>query len=91
MKVKLHRCDNEWVRCTGHPCWNVQHALDQAGIEYELVMHPSFPRSERTEYIALCGSKMLPAIELDDGTVIHEDSKDLVAMIAAGKIASLTR
>jgi hypothetical protein len=89
MKLKLHRCDNEWVRCSGHPCWNVQQALDEAGIEYELVVHPSFPRSERKEYIALCGSKLLPAIELEDGTVIREESKELIAMIEAGRFGAV--
>jgi glutathione S-transferase len=88
MTVKLHRCDNEWVRCSGHPCWNVQQALDRAGIEYEIVEHPSFPRHDRTKFIALAGTSMLPAIELEDGTILCQDSKDLVAMIEAGRIAA---
>ncbi len=36
MAVKLHRCKNLWVKGP-HPCWKVQKALDQAGIQYEVV------------------------------------------------------
>jgi glutathione S-transferase len=86
MAVKLHRCSNDWVRCEGHPCWRVQHALDEAHVPYEVVTHPAFPRTERTEYIALTGHRTLPAIELPDGTIVHRDSKALVKMIEAGEI-----
>ncbi len=37
MSGKLYRCSNEWEKIAGHPCWRVQKALDQAGVEYELV------------------------------------------------------
>ena len=37
MAVKLHRCKNVWVKLGGHPCWRVQKALDEAGIDYEVV------------------------------------------------------
>ena len=36
MAITLHRCNNMWVKVGGHPCWRVQKALDEAGIEYEL-------------------------------------------------------
>jgi hypothetical protein len=88
MTVKLHRCDNEWVRCSGHPCWQVQEALEEAGIDYTVVKHPSFPRTARTEYIKLTGTKMLPAIELEDGTIVHEDSKELVELIKSGQLTA---
>ena len=32
MTVRLHRCSNVWVKVSGHPCWKVQKALDEAGI-----------------------------------------------------------
>jgi glutaredoxin len=86
MAVKLHRCSNMWVKVDGHPCWRVQKALDEAGVEYEVVKHPSFRRSKRTEYIALTGQDRLPAIELEDGTVIREESKDLAARIREGRL-----
>jgi glutathione S-transferase len=85
MAVKLHRCTNLWIKGP-HPCWKVQKALDEAGIDYELVKHPAFPRGRRKDYIELTGQKVLPAIELEDGTVIREESKDLVARIEEGRL-----
>jgi glutathione S-transferase len=41
MKVKLHRCPVMFARSSSHPCWKVQKALDEAGIEYEIVKWPS--------------------------------------------------
>jgi len=85
MPVKLHRCPTMWLKIDGHPCWKVQKALDEAGIEYEVVKHP-LRRGRRTEYIELTGQKALPAIELEDGTVIREESKDLAARIREGRL-----
>jgi hypothetical protein len=34
----------------------------------------------------LTGQKVLPAIELEDGTVIREESKDLAARIREGRL-----
>ena len=86
MPVKLHRCSTLWVKVQGHPCWRVQKALDEAGVDYEVVKHPSFRRSKRTEYIELTGQPVLPAIELEDGTVVREESKDLAARIREGRL-----
>jgi Glutathione S-transferase, N-terminal domain len=85
MAVKLHRCSGTFIRGP-HPCWQVQKALDEAGVEYELVKHPAFPRGKRTELIALTGQKLLPVIELEDGTVIREQSKQMVAEIRDGSL-----
>ena len=85
MAVKLHRCSNMWVKIKAHPCWKVQKALDEAGVDYELVKHPN-RRSKRTEYTELTGEKVLPAIELEDGTVIREESSELVERIKSGKL-----
>jgi hypothetical protein len=86
MAVKLHRCGAMWVKGP-HPCWQVQHALDEAGIAYEVVKHPAFPRGKRTDYIALTGQKLMPAIELEDGTVIRQDSKQLKELIQSGQLS----
>ena len=86
MAVKLHRCSNMWVKIGAHPCWKVQKALDDAGITYEVVKHPAFPRSRRTRLRELTGQQLLPAIELEDGTVIREESKDLAARIRDGRL-----
>jgi glutathione S-transferase len=63
----------------------VQHALDEAGVEYEIVKHPVI-RSRRIELIEKTGQKLLPAIELHDGTVIREESGALAARIREGKL-----
>jgi glutathione S-transferase len=76
-----------WVKIDGHPCWKVQKALDEAGIEYEVVKHPPFRKSKRTDYIELTGGDArLPAIELEDGTVIREESKDMAERIREGRL-----
>jgi glutathione S-transferase-like protein len=85
MAIKLHRCTTMWIKGP-HPCWKVQSALDDAGIEYELIRHPAFPRGRRHELLQISGQRLLPAIELEDGTIVREESKDLVARIAAGKL-----
>ena len=46
MAVKLHRCRFEWLK-TG-PCWKVEKALKDMGIDYELAPGPSRP-SKRNE------------------------------------------
>ena len=40
MAVKLHRCSSMWVKIEGHPCWRVQKALDEQGVDYEVVTGP---------------------------------------------------
>jgi glutathione S-transferase len=65
----------------------VQKALDEAGVEYEVVKHPPFRKSKRTDYIELTGGDArLPAVELEDGTVIREESKDLAERIREGRL-----
>jgi glutaredoxin len=85
MAVKLHRCSTMWLKVGVHPCWKVQKALDDAGVDYEVVQHP-VRRSKREEYEKLSGQRVLPAIELEDGTVIREESKDLAARVKEGRL-----
>jgi glutaredoxin len=87
MAVKLHRCSNMWVKVGGHPCWRVQKALDEAGIPYEVVKHP-LSRSKRTELQEMTGQDKLPAIELEDGTVLREESKDLAERVRSGRLTA---
>ncbi len=87
MAVKLHRCSNTWVKINAHPCWKVQKALDEKGVDYEIVKHPAFPRGRRTELEGATGQNRLPVIELEDGRMIREESKDLVAKIEAGEFS----
>ena len=84
MAVKLHRCPTLWLKGP-HPCWKVQKALDEQGIDYEVVRHHLF-RSRRKDYVALTGQKLFPAVQLEDGRVIREESKDLAARIREGRL-----
>jgi glutathione S-transferase len=86
MAVKLHHCSLTFMKVPGHPCASVRKALDEAGIAYEIVKHPVLPRSKRTELQRLTGQLLLPAIELEDGTVYREESKEMIARIRAGKL-----
>jgi len=85
MAVKLYRCSLMFVKGP-HPCWQVQKALDEKGVSYEVVGGP-LRRGKRTEMMKLTGQALYPAIELEDGTVVKKDSKELVAMIHGGEIA----
>lgn len=84
MAVKLYRCSITWLKGP-HPCWQVQKALDEAGIEYEVVRGP-LRRSKRAEYEALTGQRLYPGIVLEDGTAVKRDHKELVAMIRSGEL-----
>ena len=84
--VKLHRCPNMFVKLGAHPCWKVQKALEQQGIEYEIVKGP-LRRSKRDALEELSGQRLYPVIEFPDGAAYHDDSKEMAARIAAGKLA----
>jgi hypothetical protein len=85
MAVKLYRCSNLWVKISAHPCWKVQKALDDAGVEYEIVKGP-FLRSQRSELVRLSGQRQYPVIVFEDGVVYREESKAMAERIAAGKL-----
>ena len=85
MAIKLHRCSNIWVKVSGHPCWKVQKALDEAGVDYEVVKGPLF-KSKRDELEQKSGQRLYPVIEFEDGSVYREQSKDMAATIKAGKL-----
>ena len=84
MAVKLHRCKNLWIKFPGHPCWRVQKALDEQGIDYEVVKLP-WPGG-RDEIVRVTGQKKYPAIEFEDGSVYREESKDMAETIRGGKL-----
>jgi hypothetical protein len=86
MAVKLHRCKNMWVKFRGHPCWKIQKALDDKGIEYEVVPGPWPGRSGRTELTEGTGQSLYPAIQFSDGTWYHEESRDMEHVIREGKL-----
>jgi len=84
--VKLHRCSNTWVKFDGHPCWKVQKALDDAGVDYEVVEGPWLGRKKRTALIAGTGQSAYPAIEFEDGTWYRDQSKEMAETIRAGRL-----
>jgi hypothetical protein len=64
----------------------VQKALDEQGIEYEIVRGPWPGRKGRTDVIEGTGQALYPAIQFDDGTWYREQSKDMAAAIRAGQL-----
>jgi len=85
MAVRLHRCSTMFVKIDAHPCWKVQKALDEQGIEYEVVKGPLRP-GKRNDLEQLSGQRKYPAIEFEDGSVYREESKDMAARIQAGEL-----
>jgi glutathione S-transferase len=85
MAVKLHRCRNLWVKVGGHPCWRVQKALDEQGIEYEIVPGP-VRRSKRDHMEAHTGQRLYPAVEFENGTWYREQSAEMAETIRSGKL-----
>ena len=85
MAIKLHRCSNVWLKIGPHPCWKVQKALDEQGIDYELVTGP-VRRGKRDDLEALSGQRQYPVIEFEDGSVYREQSADMAARIRDGKL-----
>jgi glutaredoxin len=85
MAVKLLRCSGQWVKIKAHPCWKVEKALQDMGIEYERVNLPS-GRGKRDEIQSLSGQKKYPAIQFEDGSVYRAESKDMERTIRDGKL-----
>jgi len=85
MAVKLHRCANLWVTFGGHPCWRVQKALDDAGVDYEIVKGP-LRWGTRDDLEHLSGQRHYPVIEFEDGTIYREESSAMAEKIRAERL-----
>lgn len=85
MAVKLHRCSAMWAKVGAHPCHRVQKALDEQGIEYEVVKGPLRP-GKREELNRISGQRKYPTIEFEDGSAYREESADMAERIRAGKL-----
>jgi glutathione S-transferase len=83
MAVKLHRCSLMWVKIGAHPCWKVQKALDEQGVDYEVVKGPV---RDRSDVEAVSGQKKYPVIEFEDGRIYREESAEMAERIRAGKL-----
>jgi hypothetical protein len=85
MAVKLHRCGGQWVKIKGHPCWRVEKALMDMGIDYERVPGPR-PKGERTAVKEGTGQSKYPAIQFEDGSWYREESKQMEQTIREGHL-----
>ena len=90
MAVKLLRCSGQWAKIKMHPCWKVEKALQDMGVEYERVNLPS-GRGNRDDIEAITGQKKYPAVQFEDGSVYREESKDMEQTIRAGKLMEKAR
>jgi glutathione S-transferase len=85
MAVKLHRCSLMWAKFGTHPCWRVQKALDEQGVEYEVVKGPLLP-GRREELDRLSGQRKYPTIEFEDGSIYRDESAEMAERIRAGNL-----
>jgi glutathione S-transferase len=74
-----------FAKFDGHPCWKVQKALDEQGIEYEVVKGPLRP-GKRDALEQVSGQRKYPVIEFEDGTAYRDESKEMAARISAGEL-----
>lgn len=90
-KVKLHRCSYTFLHVKADACWRLQKALDDEGVDYEVVTH-GFGKSEKSRVgvVALSGQKLVPVLELSDGTIYREETDEMVAKLRAGELPGPT-
>jgi hypothetical protein len=86
LAVKLYRCKNTWAKFGPHPCWKVQKALDEAGVDYEIVPGPWPSRKGRTEVSEGTGQSSYPAIQFEDGSWYREESREMARTIRDGRL-----
>ena len=84
-KVKLHRCSYTFLHTDLDACWRVQRALDEQGIEYEVVKQ-GYGKGRRPDVVAMSGQKLLPVIEFEDGSAYRAESRDMAARVRAGEL-----
>jgi glutathione S-transferase len=85
MAVKLHRCSTMWVKIDAHPCWRVQKALDEQGVEYEVVKGP-LRSGKRSALDDLSGQRKYPVIEFEDGRTYRAESAEMAERIRSGEL-----
>jgi glutathione S-transferase len=84
-KVKLHRCSYTFLHVDLDACWKVERALKDQGVDYEVVKH-GFGKGKRPDVVALSGQKLLPVLELADGTAYRAESDEMAARVRAGEL-----
>ena len=86
--IKLHRCSWTFLHTDRDACWKVQRALDEQGIPYDVVKH-GYGKGKRPEVVDLSGQKLLPVIELPDGTAYRDESDAMTERIRAGSLPGM--
>jgi hypothetical protein len=64
----------------------VQKALDEAGVQYEVVKGPWPGRKNRTAIKEGTGQTSYPAIEFENGTWYREESAEMARTIREGRL-----
>jgi glutathione S-transferase len=85
MAIRLHRCSWTFLHTDLDACWKVQRALDEKGIPYEVVKH-GYGKGGRPDVEALSGQRLLPVIELGDGSAYRAESDEMAARVRAGTL-----
>ena len=90
-KVKLHRCSYTFLHANADACWRMQKALEEQGVEYEIVKH-GYGKSEksRSEIVEMTGQKFVPVLELADGQIYREETDDMIAKLKSGELPGPT-
>jgi hypothetical protein len=85
MEVKLHRCSIRFMKNKSHPCWKVEKALIDMGVDYELITGPT-RRSKRALMAESTGQNLYPAIQFEDGSWYREESAAMERTIRDGRL-----
>jgi hypothetical protein len=64
----------------------VQKALDEQGVEYEVVKGPWPGRKKRTELVEGTGQSSYPAIRFENGSWYREESAEMARTIREGRL-----
>jgi hypothetical protein len=88
MTGKLHRCRVQWSKWRGHPCWRIEKALIEMGVEYERIPGP-VARAKRAVMLDGTGQRLYPALEFENGSWYREESKEMERRIRAGHLDEL--
>ena len=87
MAIELHRCPLLWAKAWRDPRWRVQKALDDMGVEYEIVKEPR-PLRGAARSIAATGRAQRQ--RLPDGSRYREQSAEMEREIREGRLGSAT-
>ena len=88
--IKLHRCSWTFLHTDMDACWKVQRALDEQGIEYDIVKH-GYLKGERAKAVERSGQRLLPFIEFAGGQTYRDESDTMAERVRAGTLTEQDR